>query len=91
MQQYRIKVEGVVQGVGYRQSALLEARRLALKGWVKNQPDGSVLIKAQGEKQKLERFVGWCHEGPVRARVHHIDVSREEADPAIAEAFEIRF
>jgi len=48
-----ITVTGIVQGVFYRMSTLKKAKSLEIKGWVKNSPDGSVLIRAEGTKESF--------------------------------------
>jgi acylphosphatase len=86
---YRIQIEGMVQGVGFRFHARRQAQSLGLSGWVKNQTDGSVLILAEGDPEYLEQFVGWCHEGPRSARVHHVTVQKEE--PQGFEGFDVKY
>ena len=44
-----LKLEGRVQGVYFRASTAQEAKRLGLKGWVRNCPDGSVELIAEGD------------------------------------------
>lgn len=61
---YRIFVSGRVQGVGYRWSAVREARHRGITGYVKNLPDGRVYIEAEGTRKQLEEFVDWCMKGP---------------------------
>jgi len=75
----RIRVTGVVQGVGYRHSTRLEAERLGLSGTVQNLPDGSVEAVAEGEREKVESLVAWCRSGPPAARVRAVDVQWEPA------------
>jgi acylphosphatase len=86
---YRIQIEGMVQGVGFRFHARRQAHSLGISGWVKNQPDGSVWILAEGDPMNLEQFLAWCHEGPRSARVHHVSVQQEE--PKDIDGFDIRF
>ncbi|HTP50089.1 MAG TPA: acylphosphatase [Anaeromyxobacteraceae bacterium] len=74
-----IRVTGVVQGVGYRQSTVFEAERLELSGAVRNLPDGSVEVLAEGASERLERLVAWCRRGPPGARVRAVDVQWQEA------------
>ena len=57
-------VRGRVQGVGFRYSAMREARRLGLCGWVVNNPDGTVSVWAEGDAAALERFSAWLKKGP---------------------------
>jgi acylphosphatase len=61
---YKIHVRGYVQGVGFRWSAVREAKRKDISGFVKNMSDGSVYIEAEGSKKQLEAFVEWCIKGP---------------------------
>ena len=69
-----IKVTGRVQGVFYRASTHDEAQRLGLKGFVKNEPDGSVYIEAEGEEAVLDALVAWCRQGPPAARVSNVEI-----------------
>lgn len=75
LEQRTIRVVGLVQGVFFRASARDEARRLGLAGSVRNQPDGSVLISAEGPPAALDAFTAWCRHGPPRARVDRLDVT----------------
>jgi acylphosphatase len=65
---------GRVQGVFYRQSTVDAARRLDLRGWVRNLPDGRVEAEAEGERTALESLVEWCRRGPPGARVLGLEV-----------------
>ena len=66
---YTIRVEGRVQGVGFRYHTAQEARRLELSGTVQNLSDGSVKIWVQGEDLPMRQFLKWCHSGPDTAYV----------------------
>ena len=66
------QVQGRVQGVGFRYSALAEAQRLGLCGWVRNTEDGKVEVWAEGHSEKLAVFSGWLHRGPQSARVDSV-------------------
>ena len=61
---YKIRVTGHVQGVGFRWSAANEARKLDIKGYVKNLSDGSVYLEVEGSEKQLNIFVEWCKKGP---------------------------
>jgi acylphosphatase len=74
----RLRITGRVQGVYYRASARDEARALGLTGWVRNLPDGSVELVAEGEEPRIDRLVAWCRQGPPGARVDEVEVSRSE-------------
>lgn len=69
-----IKVSGRVQGVFYRASTHEEAQRLGLKGFVRNEPDGSVYIEAEGDGAVLDALVAWCKQGPPAARVSNVEI-----------------
>lgn len=64
-----LHVFGKVQGVGFRFYTQKKAKELQIKGYVKNLPDGSVYIEAEGEIENLEVFMNWCELGPSWARV----------------------
>ncbi len=76
LRHYNILVKGKVQGVWFRKSTLEKAMELGIKGFVKNKPDGSVYIEAEGEENQLKVFLEWCTIGPKFAEVS--DVSFEE-------------
>lgn len=79
----RIRVRGRVQGVFFRASAADHARALALRGFARNEPDGSVLVLAAGSVASLDELVRWLHEGPPMARVDSVAV--EPFDPVTTE------
>jgi len=75
---FNIIVYGTVQGVWFRDSTLKEAQNLGIKGFVRNEPDGSVYMEGEGEPGKLEELVKWCHSGPEKAVVTSVDVSEDD-------------
>jgi len=68
-----IKVYGRVQGVGFRFYTQKKANELEITGYVKNRPDGSVYIEAEGEENNLELFIRWCEDGPSWAHVSKLE------------------
>ena len=77
MKKVRIKVFGDVQGVFYRYSAREMALKLELKGWCRNEGDGSVQVVIEGAPQEVNRFIDWSKKGPSMARVEKIEVNEE--------------
>ena len=71
---FRLKIVGVVQGVGYRWSMVQEARRLGVRGGVRNRRDGSVEAIVTGPTQALEQIIAWARKGPPSATVTAVDV-----------------
>jgi acylphosphatase len=69
MERIHARVEGRVQGVGFRFYAAERARQLGLSGWVRNLPDGSVEVEAQGPSRGVRDFVEFLEVGPSSARV----------------------
>jgi acylphosphatase len=69
----RILVSGLVQGVGFRYSTVELGRRLGLRGWARNLPDGRVEIVAEGPEEIVRRLARWCGEGPPGARVSGVE------------------
>ena len=73
------RVKGRVQGVGFRYSAVREAERLGIYGWVRNAYDGGVEVWAEGPTDKLSRFLAWLRKGSQFSRV--ISVEKDEKEP----------
>ena len=69
MERVDITVSGRVQGVAFRWFTVQQALSLGLTGWVRNRPDGSVRMVAEGPRTALEALVIWAGHGPDRARV----------------------
>jgi acylphosphatase len=87
----RFRVTGKVQGVFFRHSTRLEAERLALSGYARNLPDGSVEVAVRGDAAAVEQLHQWLHRGPKSARVaavQEMDSAPDDAAPA-SEGFEI--
>lgn len=78
MGHWNIRVFGKVQGVFFRASTQERARALGLRGFVRNEPDGSVYIEAEGEAEKLQQLAAWCEQGPERARVERVETETGE-------------
>jgi acylphosphatase len=72
-----IRVEGRVQGVGYRAFVEMHATELGLKGWVCNRRDGSVEAVLQGPPDAVEDMMALCRQGPPGARVHRVGIIGE--------------
>jgi len=64
-----ITVFGQVQGVSFRQAIKDKAQELAVMGFVRNEPNGSVFIEAEGPEKKLQQLIKWCRLGPAAAQV----------------------
>jgi acylphosphatase len=79
MERVHLIVLGDVHGVGYRFTVIEVARDLGLVGWVKNKPDGSVEIVAEGPREKLENLITWAKKGPPLARVDNVKINWQQA------------
>jgi acylphosphatase len=67
-------ITGYVQGIGYRYSMVLAARRLGVTGWVRNRSDGSVEAMVAGDAESLASIIAWARHGPSGAEVEHVAV-----------------
>lgn len=72
------RIEGLVQGVYFRDYAQKEARSLELSGWVRNRPDGTVEAVLEGEAEKVEQMIAWLHLGSPQAEIRKVQVTEEQ-------------
>lgn len=84
----RASVRGRVQGVFFRASTRDLARELGVAGWVRNEPDGTVTIHAEGGGDEVSSLLDWAHDGPRDAAVVGVEVSDHE--PEGLSGFEVR-
>ena len=82
-------MRGRVQGVGFRYTAREAASECAVSGWVRNLPDGSVEIVAQGLPDAVARMREWARRGPRSAAVSGVHAEDLASDPELR-GFEIR-
>jgi acylphosphatase len=66
------KVDGSVQGVGFRMFVLENAQTLGLSGWVRNTYDGRVEVLAEGPRALLEKLLERLQLGPRSAFVTEV-------------------
>jgi acylphosphatase len=78
----QLRIEGRVQGVGYRAWAVREARGLGLAGWVRNRADRSVEVLVRGPEAAVDRFLAAARRGPYAAEVTAVRVSPAEGTDA---------
>lgn len=75
-----VVVRGMVQGVSYRWTTQQEAERLRVRGWVRNEPDGSVRAHLEGEPEQVAELVAWMRHGPSGAQVESVDERQGEVE-----------
>ncbi len=86
---YQFRCLGKVQGVFYRASTKERAILLGVKGWVKNESNGDVMIHAEGDKQVVMDLYAWCKIGPPLARVEEVIKTKVEIEHF--DQFEVRY
>lgn len=79
MKQAHVYISGFVQGVGYRAYVRSKARKIGIKGWVRNLSDGRVEAVFQGDKEVIEDILALCNRGPFFAKVTDIVIDWEDA------------
>lgn len=86
---FKARIFGVVQGIGFRWFVRSEAQRRNITGFVRNLPDGSVEVEAQGENKLIEEFIATLRKGPSMAIVSKLEI--QWLPPAQYHSFEIKF
>lgn len=74
IQRLHATVQGRVQGVGFREFTHRYAAALGLTGWVRNRPDGSVDLEAEGPRAALDELLRRLHAGTRLSRVDTVEV-----------------
>jgi len=90
MVHYEIKIKGRVQGVGFRQFVNDKARDFDISGWVKNMPDGSVFVRAEGDEKDMEPFIDYLRRGPSMGRVDNLSKDGLDSKSGFS-GFDIRY
>lgn len=72
MQTTKLIITGKVQGVFFRDNTRKNAIKIGLNGYVKNLPNGTVEIVAQGEKAQIEELRKWCNHGSPNSKVEKV-------------------
>ena len=73
MKEVYLKIEGRVQGIGYRRWAVSKAQEIGgVSGWFRNEEDGSVVILMIGDEENINKMIESCYRGPMFARVDKI-------------------
>ena len=85
----RLRVTGRVQGVNYRGWTQDAAERLGVRGWVRNEADGSVSALVAGPEAKVAALLAAMRRGPPSARVADLAAAPAEG-AAVPAGFEIR-
>jgi acylphosphatase len=84
----RLRIEGFVQAVGYRNFVIAEAARLGVDGWIRNRSDGTVEALVSGPEKAVETLIGLCMKGPPGSRVGNVELHK--AEPAAEKGFRRR-
>ena len=82
MKAVRFRAVGRVQGVSYRAFTRRNAEAIGIAGWVRNDDDGSVVGRAEGNDADLERFLEVLRQGPPGSRVDALQVTPTTAEGA---------
>ena len=90
IEELHANVYGRVQGVGFRYFVVQKAQALALRGYTRNESDGSVQVLAQGPRPALERLLAYLRQGPPAAHVRDVRVTWGEPTEHVS-GFHVRW
>jgi acylphosphatase len=88
-QQLHAVVHGRVQGVSFRYNTVLRANELGITGWVRNLPERTVEVTAEGPREQLDMLIEYLKVGPTGARVTGVDIEWLDASGQYSE-FSVR-
>ena len=80
MDRVHLIIQGIVQGVGFRYHTQNEAVRLGVTGYVKNLPDDTVEIVAEGPSPAIAQLLDWAKQGPPTAQVKQVNITYNSAN-----------
>ena len=83
-------ISGMVQGVFFRSETRDEAKKLGVKGLVRNLSDGRVEAVFEGEEKSVKELIEFCRRGPLGARVTDVDIIWENYTGEFRN-FEVRY
>ena len=78
MKRAKIQIEGIVQGVGFRNFVRQNATYLKLKGFTKNNQDDTVLVLVEGSEEAINLLIEKCWQGPPLSKVTKITLEDQE-------------
>lgn len=79
MKRLEATIYGHVQGVFFRDTTRRKAQARQITGWVRNEPDGTVRVVAEGDEEALRELLSFLQQGPSAARVERVETEWEEA------------
>ena len=74
MKTVRIKISGMVQGVFFRKFIADEAKKIGLKGHVRNLDTGEVEVVGEGSPEQVDSLIAVCKKGAPHSTVKNVDV-----------------
>ena len=86
----RVIIYGWVQGVYFRAYTRDEANSLRLTGWVRNRRDGNVEAYFEGDKEKADQMIDWCHRGSPSSQVERVEIAYGQYSGGF-DSFQIRY
>jgi len=84
-------IHGRVQMVGFRFFAVRQAQKFGVTGYVRNLPDGTVEVLAQGDSADIDGYASTLKRGPSSAQVDYVDIDRTQEISEEYDAFDVRW
>lgn len=86
----KYRLTGEVQNVGFRNYLAQAAQDLSVRGWAKNESDGSLIVLVQGENEAVSKIIPHIQSGPASAQVMNVAELLVEEEDDIPSEFEAR-